>query len=224
LKKLNKGETMKKLLLVAGLMLTALGGAVTAASPAAAVDLGVHHPDCAGLVKDIEPGAPTPVDGVVYVKAGNVHYDVGFRAAGYVAPPPGANAVSHVDVCPTEPEVTTTTEPEVTTTTESEVTTTTEPEVTTTTEPEVTTTTEPEVTTTTEPEVTTTEPEAVVGGDGGTVPTTDPDPGLVAGDTGTLPATGPSQTTGMALMAMGFLLTGLAVVAMTRRPEDEPLI
>jgi LPXTG-motif cell wall-anchored protein len=85
----------------------------------------------------------------------------------------------------------------------------------TTTQPEVTTTV-PEVTTTV-PEVTTTVPEV----------TTTSDPTGVSPGSGTvsdnLPVTGPSRTTGMALMALGFLLTGFGVVALTRRPEDEPL-
>ena len=49
---------------------------------------------------DIKPGAPTPIGGIVFVKAGNTHTDVGFHEAGYVAASPNNSAVSHVDVCP----------------------------------------------------------------------------------------------------------------------------
>jgi LPXTG-motif cell wall-anchored protein len=79
-------------------------------------------------------------------------------------------------------------------------------DTTTTTVAETTTTVVDETTTTTVPEVTTTT-----------------DPSAVAPGTGTLPATGPSRTTGMALMGLGLLLAGFGVVALTRRPEDEPL-
>ena len=147
--------------------------AVSGGTAPAAADLGVHHPDCPGLVKDIVPGAATPIDGHVYVKAGPIHYDVGLQRAGYVAGPQGGHDVSHVDVCPREettttstvPETTTTSTtttslPETTTTTSVETTTTTtEPDQTTTTsttEPDSTTTTSTVVTTTTQPERTTT--------------------------------------------------------------------
>ena len=60
----------------------------------------VNHPVCAGVIVDIKPGAPTPIDGIVFVKAGNTHTDVGFHKAGYVATSPNNSAVSHVDVCP----------------------------------------------------------------------------------------------------------------------------
>ena len=60
----------------------------------------VNHPVCAGLVKDIAPGEPTPIAGIVYVKAGDTHTDVGFHGAGFVATSPNKSAVSHVDVCP----------------------------------------------------------------------------------------------------------------------------
>ena len=60
----------------------------------------VNHPVCAGVVVDIKPGARTPIAGIVFVKAGNTHTNVGFHEAGYVAATPNDSAVSHVDVCP----------------------------------------------------------------------------------------------------------------------------
>ena len=68
-------------LLAAGSLLGGL--AVTTTVSADEPSTGVHHPECEGLVKDIAPGVPTPIDGDVYVKAGNQHYYVGFQEAGY---------------------------------------------------------------------------------------------------------------------------------------------
>jgi hypothetical protein len=90
----------------AGLVALALlgGFAVASDTPAAAGQPPtVHHPDCDGLVKDIPPGAPTPVDGIVWVKAGPEHVNVGAQFAGYIAPSPNGHDVSHVDVCPKPP-------------------------------------------------------------------------------------------------------------------------
>jgi hypothetical protein len=85
-------------LVAGGFALT--GGAATAVQPP-----DVHHPQCEGLVKDIEPGDPTPVGGIVYVKAGNEHVNIGYKDAGHVATSPNEHGVSHVDVCPsTAPE------------------------------------------------------------------------------------------------------------------------
>ena len=92
---------------VASALLTTGGGALLLPSVAAAhhntvslaATLGVHHPECA-IVTDIPPGTPTPIGGIVFVKAGNDHYNVGYQPAGYVAEPQGGHDVSHVDVCP----------------------------------------------------------------------------------------------------------------------------
>jgi len=80
-------------LVAGGFALT--GGAATADEPP-----DVHHPECAGLVKDIKPGVATSVAGIVYVKAGDEHVNIGYQAAGYVATSPNGHGVSHVDVCP----------------------------------------------------------------------------------------------------------------------------
>ncbi len=87
--------------------------AVQPAATVPATTIGVHHPECVSgtIVKDIPPGTPTPIGGIVWVKAGNDHYNVGYQPAGYVAGPQGGHAVSHVDVCPgDDPNSTTTTE------------------------------------------------------------------------------------------------------------------
>jgi LPXTG-motif cell wall-anchored protein len=95
---------MKKLLMggftAAGLLFGTL--ALTTSAVDATQSDTVHHPVCEGLVKDIAPGAPTPIGGIVYVKASDEHLNYGYKAAGYIAPSPATNghAVSHVDVCP----------------------------------------------------------------------------------------------------------------------------
>lgn len=94
----------------------------------------VHHPDCPGVIVDIAPGTPTPTAGVVYVKAGPEHVNIGWQPTGHVPTSPNGHDVSHVDVCP--PTETTTTWPDTTTTT-------TEPAATTTTAPDTTSTTTP---------------------------------------------------------------------------------
>jgi LPXTG-motif cell wall-anchored protein len=113
----KSGNVMRKIIgaIIIGIVAAIpMAGTVQAEKPPT-----VHHPECAGLVKDIAPGVPTPVDGVVYVKAGTDHYNVGFQSAGYVAGPQGAQpyGVSHVDVCPETPTTTAppTTVPETTT-------------------------------------------------------------------------------------------------------------
>jgi LPXTG-motif cell wall-anchored protein len=207
--------TMKKLLLIGGLLLAAVGGFVMASAPATAGDAGVHHPDCPGVVTDIAPGVGTPIAGGVYVKAGPEHHYVGIQPAGYIAGPQGGHDVSHVDVCPSKDPTTTlpdptttvpvTTQPEVTTTVVE--TTTTVPDVTTTV-PDVTTTV-PDVTTTTTTDPTNTTP-ATTQPPSTSPPTTQPD----------LPYTGSTETAGMALMAFGLVLAGLGIVLYARRPEE----
>lgn len=115
------------------------------------VNAGVHHPDCPGLVSDIAPGAPTPIGGTVWVKAGDEHYNVGYHDAGYVAGPQGGHAVSHVDVCPPVGTTTTssTTTPPTTTTSSVPATTTTVAATTTTVPGTSTSTTSPTSSTTT---------------------------------------------------------------------------
>jgi hypothetical protein len=81
--------------LIAGIAIVS-GSLLGAAGLSVAND--VHHPDCADYT-DIPPGVGTPVDGDVYVKAGNDHYNVGYHPAGYVAGPQNGHDVSHVDVC-----------------------------------------------------------------------------------------------------------------------------
>ena len=85
---------------LAAAVMLAGGLAFSSAGTASAQQpVSVNHPACAGVV-DIAPGQPTPIAGIVFVKAGNSHTDVGFHEAGYVATSPNGSAVSHVDVCP----------------------------------------------------------------------------------------------------------------------------
>ena len=85
---------------LAAAVMLAGGLAFSSAGTASAQQpVSVNHPACAGVV-DIAPGQPTPIAGIVFVKAGNSHTDVGFHEAGYVATSPNGSTVSHVDVCP----------------------------------------------------------------------------------------------------------------------------
>ena len=87
----------------------------------------VHHPNCTGLIKDLGIGAVTPVDGIVYIKAGPNHVSIGYQPSGYVIPATfGGKDTSHGDVCPeTSPEETTSTTQVQPTTTTTDVSTTT---------------------------------------------------------------------------------------------------
>ena len=68
-----------------------------------------HHPDCPGLVKDLDIGDATSVAGEVFIKAGPDHVSIGFQAAGYIIPATfDGKEVSHADVCPTPTPTTTT--------------------------------------------------------------------------------------------------------------------
>jgi hypothetical protein len=160
----------------------AIPASIGFAVPALA-DGGVHHP-CSGpslLWKDYSHEQNTPAAGVVHIKAGNQHYNVGFQPAGWDVPSEwNGKATSHHDGCgEDDPDPTTTTVPETTTTIpETTVPVTTVPE-TTTTAPVVTTTqpipttTDPEPTTTTEP---TEEPTTT------TAPATPEEPGRITGE------------------------------------------
>jgi len=107
---------MKKTSLIA---LSLIGLAVGSTTLADQPD-DVHHPNCPGLIKDLGIGAVTPVDGIVYIKAGPNHVSIGYQPSGYVIPATfGGKDTSHGDVCPeTSPEETTsTTQVQPTTTT-----------------------------------------------------------------------------------------------------------
>jgi hypothetical protein len=168
----------------------------------------VNHPECEGVIVDIEPGAPTPVDGVVYVKAGNEHVNVGFQSAGFVATSPNGSDVSHVDVCP-DPDGTTTTTSTTTTTVATEDTTTTAP---TTTAPTTTTKVGEDSTTTTTVPITTTSIVTDRCEDLGSCTTTIPTPT-------TLPPTGlnSDQAWSVALVALLSLVLGGSALWVARR-------
>lgn len=108
-------------LAVIGAVLFVIVNTLVPGQASATQTIGVHHPECYGLVKDIPPGVPTPVAGIVWVKAGNEHVNVGFQSAGYIAGSPNGHDVSHVDVCPIPEETTTTSTTEPTTTTSTTV-------------------------------------------------------------------------------------------------------
>lgn len=83
-------------------------------TPVAAETVGPNHPDCEGLVKDLQIGDATEVGGEVWIKAGDAHYNIGYQPAGYTIPeeyetPDGWKEVSHADVCPTTPTTSTST-------------------------------------------------------------------------------------------------------------------
>ena len=124
-----------------------------------------HHPDCAGAVVDLDPGDPTPIDGIVWLKVGNDHIAIGYRDAGFIIPLVfDGKDVSHADVCPetvtTTSSSTTTSSTEVSTSTTSPPPPPPPPSSTTTTEVGPTTTGTAVTTTTVEP--TTTAPSTSV--------------------------------------------------------------
>jgi hypothetical protein len=86
--------------------------------------IGSNHPDCPGIVKDLNPGDATPVAGEVWIKAGNEHVSIGFQAAGFIIPATfDGKETSHADVCPVPGATTTTTTSSTTTTTQPDTTT-----------------------------------------------------------------------------------------------------
>jgi hypothetical protein len=72
---------IKRAILPLAAALAVLGGASVVATG------DQHHPDCPGLVKDLDAGDATPVAGDVWIKAGPDHHSAGHQEAGYIVPP-----------------------------------------------------------------------------------------------------------------------------------------
>ncbi len=233
---------MKKLLLIAGLALTAVGFSTVAEAevgPGPITVDGVQYPAdrTTGGATHYETPTPNPK-----TASNSVHTWTG-NGSGNLPCPGGIHWISNENVltvshCLADSGSTTTT----TTEAPDESTTTTEA-------PDESTTTieAPDESTTTIEAPDESVPEGLVGGDGGTVPdtvldesdtvpevpATVPDeattqPTLVAGDSGavpgSLPVTGARDALGVAIAALGLVLIGLAVVAMARRRENAELI
>lgn len=131
-------------------------GVATLLTSAAASAGDVHHPDCPGIVKDLDHTTDTPIDGIVWIKAGPDHYDVGYHDAGWDVPDSWAgHDTSHYDVCPTTQTTTTEATTSTSTIPPTSAPTTTEASTTSTTVP-VSTSTAPTTSTSTVPATTST--------------------------------------------------------------------